>query len=164
MRIFLLIIGTILAFVLGIFTQDLLSSSGYAITKAGSNTQKPKPNPDKSETLTKAKLEDEYFENGKIDKHRIEAQKYIADLLRDPESAKFRKLVAFDHGLGIWVFICGEVKGRNGYGGYSNWIPFYYGTAEGRIYSKDDILFRDKYTETCRKQSENSNVYFTVTP
>ncbi|WP_347269986.1 hypothetical protein [Rhizorhabdus histidinilytica] len=53
-----------------------------------------------------------------------------ADLLRDPASAQFRKLrvVAGDDDQKV---VCGEVNGKNGYGGYVGFRSFAYSKKAG---------------------------------
>jgi hypothetical protein len=43
--------------------------------------------------------------------------------LRDPGSAEFRKLIAYEPGEGALV-VCGEVNAKNGFGGYAGFEPF----------------------------------------
>jgi flagellar basal body-associated protein FliL len=54
-------------------------------------------------------------------KPKSKATEYIANLLNDPESAKFRN-VRFVNSNGV----CGEVNGKNGYGAYAGFTPFFY--------------------------------------
>lgn len=49
-------------------------------------------------------------------------QEQVTDGLRDPSSAQFRKVRIVDHG-GLPA-VCGEVNGRNAYGGYAGYQPF----------------------------------------
>lgn len=49
--------------------------------------------------------------------HRARA--HIRSLLLDPESAIFRHVRVWPHG------VCGEVKGRNAFGGYASFRRFY---------------------------------------
>lgn len=53
-----------------------------------------------------------------------EARKAVADTLRDPGSAQFRALrTKVDSGVQI---VCGEVNGKNAYGGYVGFRTFIY--------------------------------------
>jgi len=54
---------------------------------------------------------------------------YIANLLRDPSSAQFRKTHVYGECL------TGEVNGRNGFGGYAGFGEFFYNdaTKSGRL-------------------------------
>lgn len=57
----------------------------------------------------------------------------IANTLKDPESAKFRnvRLVKYLEGS----VICGEVNGKNSYGGYVGFKPFVASTTLSMMYS-----------------------------
>jgi len=52
------------------------------------------------------------------------AEDEVASLLRDPESARFENLETKEV-EGVRV-VCGEVNGKNGFGGYSEPSNFYY--------------------------------------
>lgn len=68
----------------------------------------------------------------KSQKNAIEqAQKVIADSLRDPSSAQFRnvRMVPYKDGR----VICGEVNGKNAYGGYVGFKPFVSGVTSFQI-------------------------------
>jgi hypothetical protein len=77
----------------------------------------------------------------------------VADTLRDPSSAQFRRLfvrrldIKADAAKGRtqWSFtvVCGEVNGKNGYGGYDGFKPFYRPVHE-RINGKDWDAFGSK--------------------
>jgi len=47
------------------------------------------------------------------------AEAYIANLLNDPDSAKFRNIRVLHGGT-----VCGEVNGKNGYGAYAGFTKF----------------------------------------
>ena len=47
----------------------------------------------------------------------------VAEGLRDPDSAKIRNVYKVDGGVS--ELVCGEVNGRNAYGGYAGFTPFY---------------------------------------
>lgn len=49
------------------------------------------------------------------------AKQQIAAEMKDPETVKFRNLTLSPTKLAI----CGEVNGKNGFGAYSGFIPFY---------------------------------------
>lgn len=52
-----------------------------------------------------------------------EIREALADRLKDPYSAQFRKMRFFD-GMGdVWKF-CGEVNAKNSYGGYTGYTKF----------------------------------------
>lgn len=52
------------------------------------------------------------------------ARSYLGELTRDPEAARVRNLTAFDLSNGDRV-ICGEFNGKNAFGGYVGYSPFY---------------------------------------
>lgn len=54
---------------------------------------------------------------------RVIARRAVADKLRDPSSAQFRNVRRVTADNGQLVF-CGEVNGRNAYGGYAGFVRF----------------------------------------
>jgi hypothetical protein len=68
----------------------------------------------------------------------IEATKQaVADTLKDPSSAQFKNVIVFDGGKQRAV--CGEVNGKNSYGGYVGFKKFYkYETSENAVIKKGD--------------------------
>ena len=87
-------------------------------------------------TSVKAALENEtpqqVMEKGK---------KAIADSLKDPSSAQFRNVRLVEYLDG--VVVCGDVNGKNSYGGYVGFTNFVSGTSSGTMRSTDS----DKYAE-----------------
>lgn len=75
----------------------------------------------------KADIENGHSENEIIEKSKT----IIAGMLRDPESAKFRnvRLVQYLDG----AVVCGEVNGKNAFGGYAGYSDFVAGTSTGDI-------------------------------
>lgn len=53
------------------------------------------------------------------------AKRLAADQLRDPSSAKFRKVFVHQRS------VCGEINGKNGFGAYSGFTRFY--VAQGAV-------------------------------
>ena len=51
------------------------------------------------------------------------AKEAVAQALRDPGSAQFRKLTREEIG-NTWELVCGEVNGKNAFGGYVGFRPF----------------------------------------
>lgn len=66
-------------------------------------------------------------------------KKAIADTLKDPASAQFRnvRLVQYLDG----VVICGEINGKNSYGGYVGFKDFVGGTNSGTMRSSDEAKY-----------------------
>lgn len=65
----------------------------------------------------------DYLATGKTQKQAIiEAQKVVADKLKDPEAARFRNVVVRNYLEG--KIICGEVNGKNSYGAYVGYRTF----------------------------------------
>lgn len=65
----------------------------------------------------------DFLHSGKTESEAIEAGKLaVTSSLKDPDSAKFRntRLVAYLQG----AVICGEVNGKNSYGGYAGFTRF----------------------------------------
>lgn len=61
------------------------------------------------------------------------AKRVVADSLRDPSSAQFRNVRVVPFGQGS--VICGEVNGKNAYGGYVGFVPFAAGVAGAQMAS-----------------------------
>jgi len=61
------------------------------------------------------------------------AKRVVADSLRDPSSAQFRNVRVVPFGQGS--VICGEVNGKNAYGGYVAFFPLTAGVAVAQIAS-----------------------------
>jgi len=89
------------------------------------------------------------------------AKTEVSTALKDPDSAKFRNLKFVDsmglgeEGVDIGVAICGEINGKNSYGGYSGFVPFlYHGKGLSMIYNEDDEIdaeyFRNTYEDKCK--------------
>jgi hypothetical protein len=53
---------------------------------------------------------------------KVEVQRRVSRLMKDPSSAQFEEIRAFQRD-GI-VTVCGSVNARNGYGGYVGFGPF----------------------------------------
>lgn len=70
------------------------------------------------------------------------ARNNVADLLKDPDSAKFRNVRFVMHEGG--ALICGEVNGKNAYGGYVGYKQFLSDSQESEIYDSDSI--DERYT------------------
>jgi hypothetical protein len=83
----------------------------------------------------------------------------VSALLKDPDSAKFRNLklvdptVLSEKGIDVFAVICGEVNGKNTYGGYSGFVPFLY-DGSPLIYNENDEIdaksFEDTYNKKCK--------------
>ena len=77
-----------------------------------------------------------FMEKGTQDKAIEAAKSSVADSLRDPPSAQFRgvRMVTYLHGK----VVCGEVNGKNAYGGYVGYRPFVSGTSTSTIFDADN--------------------------
>jgi len=58
------------------------------------------------------------------ERDRTAAQSAIAYQLKDPDSAKFRDLAGYTTSAGD-VIVCGQVNGKNSFGGYAGFTPFF---------------------------------------
>ncbi len=56
----------------------------------------------------------------------------MREKMKDPESAKFRRLVTYRSGLGDQI-ICGEYDAKNSYGGYTGYKNYYARVRGGEI-------------------------------
>ena len=64
-----------------------------------------------------------------------QAQGDLRNMMKDPESAKFRNAVTYRSALGDQI-ICGEYDARNGFGGYSGYETYYYRFRAGALLFK----------------------------
>lgn len=70
---------------------------------------------------------------GTEDQAMAKAQQAVASSLKDPDSAKFRNVAV--KSFGILKVVCGEVNGKNSYGGYVGFKRFVAGVNSGTIES-----------------------------
>lgn len=72
------------------------------------------------------------------------AKQAVASELKDPDSAKFRRLASYpDRGL-----VCGQVNGKNSYGAYSGFTDFYYNNGIV-IFADEESPLRASLEELC---------------
>jgi hypothetical protein len=70
----------------------------------------------------------------------------IRSQARDPSSAQFRNVWAMED-----MAVCGEVNARNGFGGYSGFVPFFgIGTAVYTAESGGEKFFAENYSRHCK--------------
>lgn len=80
-----------------------------------------------------------------------DAEAAVSAQLRDPDSAQFRDVRLVDQGRDGSA-VCGQVNGRNGFGGYSGYEPFYVWQGTARIAPSDPegaMDFARSYTAIC---------------
>ena len=65
----------------------------------------------------------------------------VADTLKDPASATFRNVRLIKHSEG--AVICGEINGKNSYGGYVGFSDFVGGTNSGTMRRVDQAKYAD---------------------
>lgn len=77
------------------------------------------------------------------------AKRQLAESLKDPESAKFRDIRFVMHSGG--AMICGQVNGKNSYGGYVGYATFLSDSRSSEIFSADstDERFTTKVVSKC---------------
>ena len=56
------------------------------------------------------------------------ARRDVSTAMRDPSSATFRNLSAVKHPSGKFLAVCGEVSGKNGFGGFTGFNHFIWTT------------------------------------
>ena len=80
----------------------------------------------------------------------IEATKQVvAATLKDPGSAQFKNVVVYAGGKQRTV--CGEVNGKNSYGGYVGFRKFYkYETSENVVIKKGDAIMDKLVDLVCK--------------
>ena len=75
-----------------------------------------------------------FLQSGTSDQAIESAKKSVASSLKDPTSAQFRnvRLVPYVNGK----VVCGEVNGKNSYGGYSGFTAFVSGINQSSLYDR----------------------------
>ena len=81
-----------------------------------------------------------FFEKNGKEKTIATAQKSLSQTLKDPDSAKFQNVRIVDYEGG--KVVCGEVNGKNSYGGYVGYKPFAAGISGSTLYDT-----RSKYPD-----------------
>ena len=71
----------------------------------------------------------------------------IGDRLKDPESAQYRNMRAFNLSNGDRA-ICGEFNARNSFGGYTGYSPFWIRTRSNSIVAAEIAGVNDTFTES----------------
>ena len=87
-----------------------------------------------------------YFFATRESRNVLRAKREVADMLKDPESAKFRNIREYYPNV-----VCGEVNSKNGWGGYAGYKPFLYHGGKGFIKlepSEDEVAIE------CSKSAE----------
>lgn len=87
---------------------------------------------------------------------RNAAKRAVADEMRDPASATFQNVRRIMHDNGTTTF-CGEVNGRNAYGGYAGFVRFEVGVtdrgeASANVDSRGGLTgayFNDAWNQFC---------------
>ncbi|HAD84247.1 MAG TPA: hypothetical protein DCG71_05325 [Brevundimonas sp.] len=83
------------------------------------------------------------------EKQMIEdAQAAVAAKLRDPSSAQFRNVRHRVAETGADI-VCGEVNGKNGFGGYAGFQRFIYDAGTTTLEDGDDPGFGLRWVNTC---------------
>ena len=78
-----------------------------------------------------------------------EAEKAVSENLRDPASAEFRNVSYRQANTGAHV-VCGEVNGRNGFGGYAGFQQFIWHSGNVMIDTEPgDLVFTRRRLELC---------------
>jgi len=78
-----------------------------------------------------------------------QAQADVAKTLRDPSSAQFREVIVRRATTGAQI-VCGEVNGRNGYGGYAGFQEFIWHSGNVEMPTgPDDLSFTRRRLELC---------------
>lgn len=82
-----------------------------------------------------------------------DAKAAVAATLKDPDSAKFRAVVAdVDNKL-----VCGEVNGKNSYGAYAGYSAFFSDQGYAQIAEPGGILW-DHYVKLCAGPSVEAEI------
>lgn len=83
---------------------------------------------------------------------------YVAQQLKDPDSAKFRNLEAFDGEQGR-VVVCGEVNAKNSFGGYTGFQLFFVAYRNGQPFhfGINDNFSPDRPEYLCPKLEQASH-------
>lgn len=70
------------------------------------------------------------------DADRAHIQAAVIDDLKDPGSAQLRRLQVYDLSDGQGRIICGEMNGKNSFGAYVGFQPFYLRVKDGAVVSQ----------------------------
>jgi len=78
------------------------------------------------------------------------AKETVASELRDPDSAQFRNIIESKENEWGVVTVCGEVNGKNAYGGYVGYQRFVNSPPSNRVYmEKSWLTFDDLWDSSC---------------
>lgn len=83
-----------------------------------------------------------------------EAENSVKDLLKDPESARFKKSFININKINNETYVCGEFNAKNSYGGYSNTAQYFYRVNNKKSFIIDEhslTVFRDVFNRACFK-------------
>jgi hypothetical protein len=85
-------------------------------------------------TLEMSQSVAKFLQTGTSEQAVEDMKKSVARSLKDPTSAQFRnvRLVPYINGK----VLCGEVNGKNSYGGYSGFTAFVAGTNQSSLYDR----------------------------
>ena len=86
------------------------------------------------------------------DKTMEAAEELVKSKLKDPDSARFRNVRVTPYGSNHVV--CGEVNGKNAYGGYVGFTPFVAGTMSVVLWyhgdsNRDDYIYNAGIIDAC---------------
>jgi hypothetical protein len=85
-------------------------------------------------------------------KEAAKVKSAIADRLKDPDSAKFRRMSSDTYA----AFFCGEVNAKNSMGGYVGYKRFYAIGADTTRLEGDELFFEDLWAENCSTGGKGS--------
>lgn len=86
---------------------------------------------------------------GACSSSKSEAEDAVRNAMRDPDSATFRNVESRE---GV---VCGEVNGKNGYGGYAGFRRFSYNPADKKVViASPDFFGRFALDEKCKSAEE----------
>jgi hypothetical protein len=77
----------------------------------------------------------------------LEAEAAISQVLKDPESARFRDVRVVENSKGAKAIV-GEVNAKNAYGGYTGFTPFVYSNGSAFLVREDDAASQKLYSLT----------------
>jgi len=83
-------------------------------------------------------------------------QSNIKEIVKDPESAKFRRETGFTTDFGDYV-LCGEFDAKNSFGGYTGYDAYYYRVRNGIVMAKQlDRRGLVEATKACREAASGT--------
>lgn len=80
-------------------------------------------------------------------------QGIVREMMKDPESAKFRETATYRTKLGDQI-VCGEYDAKNSFGGYTGYDQYYFRLRNGAVMAKYVDTSSNEYNEYLKSAKE----------